>query len=407
MADGGAAQTFGTLEFLKEAKEVREKHNRDPCATKIVDLESARKEVAVARRLVCEFLRAYDPLLQSSSGLDLLAASTQEVEQVNFTSREKLAQHGTPMMAKFSRSQSLNLLECDFSGASLLQDLKEDSFASLARADTADPARACMSLSSLSIDSQSGISLLHVAMGDPIVPMISTGELPAARMSAKRGRAPSSQLPLTVKIPRGGCEGKQDWEEEDTPGATALAFPSGLVPRDVRGNKRMGKWSADERQRLQEAVQEYGNRVQWTVVAQKVGTRSGPQCSQHWHRTMSPKRRLGPWTQEEDDTLRGLVHGDGEGPWPPISDQMRKMGFQRTTKQCRERWQNHLQPSLRCGPFSPAEDKAILKVFAECGKWDWKRMKQEPALKGRTRERVTRRLESLRRKMARADAYNE
>merc|ERR1712150_26168 len=87
-----------------------------------------------------------------------------------------------------------------------------------------------------------------------------------------------------------------------------------------------------------------------------------------------------------------------DGPWPPISEEMRKNGYQRTTKQCRERWQNHLRPSLRLGKFTAEEDEVILKTYRECGgEWMWKEMKTQPALAGRTRERVHRRLEALQR----------
>jgi hypothetical protein len=42
----------------------------------------------------------------------------------------------------------------------------------------------------------------------------------------------------------------------------------------------------------------------------------------------------------------------------------------RTAKQCRERWQNHLNPDLKMGPFTAAEDllleTAVREVSSRC-----------------------------------------
>ena len=42
----------------------------------------------------------------------------------------------------------------------------------------------------------------------------------------------------------------------------------------------------------------------------------------------------------------------------------------RTSKQCRERWAHHLDPSINRGPYSAEEDKTILELQAQMGnKW--------------------------------------
>lgn len=42
----------------------------------------------------------------------------------------------------------------------------------------------------------------------------------------------------------------------------------------------------------------------------------------------------------------------------------------RTSKQCRERWANYLDPSLIKTPFSPTEDETVLRLQSEFGnKW--------------------------------------
>ena len=45
--------------------------------------------------------------------------------------------------------------------------------------------------------------------------------------------------------------------------------------------------------------------------------------------------------------------------WNDISNQIGG----RTAKQCRERWQNHLDPLLKFGNWSAEEDTLLIRVF--------------------------------------------
>ncbi len=51
-----------------------------------------------------------------------------------------------------------------------------------------------------------------------------------------------------------------------------------------------------------------------------------------------------PWNEKEDATLRALVNVLGVGRWADLARQMDPPV--RTGKQCRERWHNHLSPSV-------------------------------------------------------------
>jgi len=39
----------------------------------------------------------------------------------------------------------------------------------------------------------------------------------------------------------------------------------------------------------------------------------------------------------------------------------------RTAKQCRERWKNHLDPSINKGPWTEDEDKQLMTFYNELG----------------------------------------
>ncbi|XP_020185931.1 uncharacterized protein [Aegilops tauschii subsp. strangulata] len=77
--------------------------------------------------------------------------------------------------------------------------------------------------------------------------------------------------------------------------------------------------------------------------------------------------KKGPWTQAEDRVLLDHVRRHGEGNWNAVR---RETGLQRCGKSCRLRWANHLRPNLRKGPFSPEEERLILRLHGLIGnKW--------------------------------------
>ncbi|KAI7816209.1 Homeodomain-like protein [Gamsiella multidivaricata] len=79
-----------------------------------------------------------------------------------------------------------------------------------------------------------------------------------------------------------------------------------------------------------------------------------------------PRSIKGPWTPEEDRQLRALVNELGAEKWVLIASRLGS----RTGKQCRERWHNHLDPTIDKSPFTPKEDELIFKLFDQFGsKW--------------------------------------
>ena len=72
------------------------------------------------------------------------------------------------------------------------------------------------------------------------------------------------------------------------------------------------------------------------------------------------------FTKEEDQRITELVAIYGKSRWDLISHSLEN----RTAKQIRQRWVNHLDPSLRKGKFTAEEDKLILKKYKQFGpKW--------------------------------------
>lgn len=259
-------------------------------------------------------------------------------------------------------------------------------------------------------------------------PVVSAWATPNENSSykAKRSRSASSNSPALAtekKMQRAGSSLRDIWSadaslppfyKQVSPAPAMRTYPQSNPTQQHgdqmdtdNGAKRLGRWTKDEQMRLREAIERFGPDPKWRQVAAFVGTRTGPQCSQHWHRNLAPDiapRRRGAWIPEEDNTLRVLIGQFGSrGPWPPIAEKMRMHGFQRTDKQCRERWQHHLDPSLRLGNFSEKEDQLLMQTYHACGdKWNWKSMKE--ALPGRTRDQVKRRLKALKKSVSKRRA---
>lgn len=77
-------------------------------------------------------------------------------------------------------------------------------------------------------------------------------------------------------------------------------------------------------------------------------------------------RIKGPWSPEEDESLKRLVESYGPRNWSLISKSIPG----RSGKSCRLRWCNQLSPQVEHRPFSPEEDNAIIRAHAKFGnKW--------------------------------------
>jgi myb proto-oncogene protein len=75
------------------------------------------------------------------------------------------------------------------------------------------------------------------------------------------------------------------------------------------------------------------------------------------------------WTQEEDDAIRKLVAKFGTKSWSLIAENIVKdfsIGG-RSGKQCRERWHNHLDPSINKNTWTEEEEKTMAEAHKELG----------------------------------------
>ncbi|OHT12424.1 Myb-like DNA-binding domain containing protein [Tritrichomonas foetus] len=81
---------------------------------------------------------------------------------------------------------------------------------------------------------------------------------------------------------------------------------------------------------------------------------------------MKQKRHI-KFSAQEDDLLRKLVIQEGAHRWNKIALKMEG----RTAKQCRDRFQNYLNPALSNDPWTVEEDQLLFQKINEFGK-KWK-----------------------------------
>ncbi|KAK2982922.1 hypothetical protein RJ640_006336, partial [Escallonia rubra] len=77
------------------------------------------------------------------------------------------------------------------------------------------------------------------------------------------------------------------------------------------------------------------------------------------------KVKRGPWSPEEDATLKNYLekHGTG-GNWIALPQ---KADLKRCGKSCRLRWLNYLRPDINHGAFTEEEDNKICNLYTELG----------------------------------------
>ena len=92
---------------------------------------------------------------------------------------------------------------------------------------------------------------------------------------------------------------------------------------DLLLSKKPSKWSAEEDQKLVDLVAKYyGHPKKWSQVANELPGRIRKQCRERWYNHLDPTISKAPWSEDEDRFILTCFRDGTGGQWSKMSQQM-------------------------------------------------------------------------------------
>jgi hypothetical protein len=136
-----------------------------------------------------------------------------------------------------------------------------------------------------------------------------------------------------------------------------------IAPKTAAGG--VYGWSKEEDDHLTEVMKRFKNPKDWEPVAKEHGfNKTAKECHERWIRYLKPGVRKGQWTDHEDAIVVEAVSSSAEQPFTRWSDLAQKLPG-RVGKQIRDRWVNHLNPNINHMPFSKEDVSRYSIVFSK------------------------------------------
>ena len=187
------------------------------------------------------------------------------------------------------------------------------------------------------------------------------GPPPPAETDADRGcsnTSPVVDLPTSPDSAAASASAKSPDDSEKENALLLSDEPSHPPPRHLPPVRSTRKKAATPEVRVAAAGRAKAAKTPKPKKAKRVRPKDAPR-----NEIKGAKR---PWTDAEDALVMRLVEQHGAKNWSEIAVHVEG----RVGKQCRERWQNHLDPSVSKAPWGPVEERELMRLHSVIGnKW--------------------------------------
>ncbi|EFO20880.2 hypothetical protein LOAG_07607 [Loa loa] len=150
-------------------------------------------------------------------------------------------------------------------------------------------------------------------------------------------------------------------------------------------------WTKEEDAQLMTLAHcmQVNGKMNWEKIAHYMEERSRQQCTIRYRRALDTDIKFGRWDANEDVLLTCSVSRFGTKDWIKVASCVPG----RSDSQCRDRWVNVLDKSIKAEPWSVDEDEKLLEGIRIFGKGEWSRI--STMLPGRSASHCKSRFRSL------------
>ena len=194
----------------------------------------------------------------------------------------------------------------------------------------------------------------------------------------------------TLKTQKRGFKKNQKNEESFSRSNNSFRI---LKTKD-NSSKISKSWTKEEDRLLTDLIN-FQKIKNFSEISKKIPNHSSTQCRMRWNKIKSGLKK-GQWSLHEDKLLKEWIKENGPRKW----EQCGQFILGRSGKQCREHWNNCLNPNLIKGDWTSEEDFLIMYFYEKCN-GSWKKIIL--LFNGRTENSIKNRFFSQLRKIATKD----